>query len=77
MTPQLTQHPAASQPGLLAWRKSTHSGGTGGNCVEVAPLPDGRRALRNSKDPEGPVLVFSSTEWSAFVAGVHDGEFDR
>lgn len=60
----------------LVWRKSSHSGGTGGNCVEVAVLPDGGRALRDSNDPAGPVLRFTSAEWSAFVAGARDGEFE-
>jgi hypothetical protein len=60
----------------LVWRKSSYSGGTGGNCVEVAVLPDGGRALRDSKDPAGPVLRFTSAEWSAFVAGAQDGEFE-
>ncbi|MCM3884309.1 DUF397 domain-containing protein [Frankia sp. R82] len=61
----------------LHWRKSSYSGGTGGNCVEVATLPDGGRAVRDSKQPDGPVLSFTPTEWAAFVAGARDGEFDR
>jgi len=61
---------------LLVWRKSSHSGGTGGNCVEVAVLPDGGRAIRDSKDPAGLALRFSAAEWSAFVAGARDGEFE-
>jgi hypothetical protein len=58
------------------WRKSTHSGTNGGNCVEVAELPDGGRAVRDSKDPQGAVLSFTRSEWQAFIAGVRDGEFD-
>ena len=60
------------------WRKSTFSNGSGGNCVEVAiAMPDGRRAVRDSKDHgTGPVLHFTKDEWSAFVAGVKAGEFD-
>ncbi|OHV63468.1 DUF397 domain-containing protein [Pseudofrankia sp. BMG5.36] len=61
----------------LAWRKSSHSAGNGGECVEVAALPDGGRAVRDSKDPEGPVLRFTAAEWRAFLAGARDGEFDR
>jgi hypothetical protein len=76
MTRQST-HPAIAEPTRLAWHKSTHSGGTGGNCVEVAPLADGGRALRDSKHPDGPVLYFSGAEWRAFVAGVSAGEFGR
>ena len=60
------------------WRKSTFSNGNGGACVEVASaLPDGHRAVRDSKDrATGPVLHFTKDEWSAFVAAVKAGEFD-
>jgi hypothetical protein len=57
------------------WVKSTRSGPTGGNCVEVAFLVDGRVAMRNSHHPAGPTLVFSAPEWDAFVGGAKDGEF--
>lgn len=57
------------------WRKSTRSGAYGDNCVEVAFI-DGAIAVRDSKDTSGPVLVFTSGEWDAFVAGAKDGEFD-
>ena len=60
----------------LAWRKSRHSGANRSSCVEVADLPGGGRALRDSKDPTGPVLNFTENEWVAFTAGVKDGEFD-
>jgi hypothetical protein len=60
----------------LIWRKSSYSGGTGGNCVEVARLANGGRAVRDSKQPDGPVLRFTPTEWAAFLAGARDGEFD-
>jgi uncharacterized protein DUF397 len=57
------------------WRKSRHSNGQGA-CVEVAFLPDGRVALRDSKDAgSGPALLFTPREWAAFTAGVVDGEF--
>ncbi len=58
------------------WRKSTRSGSNGGDCVEVAELPNGGRAVRDSKDPTGPVLRFTAKEWAAFVGGTKDGEFD-
>ena len=58
------------------WRKSSHSGDNGGNCVEVARNLPGAVAVRDSKDPEGPKLVFAPDEWRAFAAGVRDGEFD-
>ncbi|WP_436761288.1 DUF397 domain-containing protein [Streptosporangium sp. V21-05] len=48
----------------------------GGNCVEVAGLSGGRAAVRDSKDPSGPALVFTRGEWAAFVGGVRNGEFD-
>jgi Domain of unknown function (DUF397) len=55
------------------WRKSSHSGSNG--CVEVAH-GDGQVAVRDSKDPSGPMLLFTRLEWQAFLAGVQDGEFD-
>jgi Domain of unknown function (DUF397) len=57
------------------WRKSTRSGNAG-NCVEVAFLDGGRVAVRDSKDPAGPKLLFNEAEWSAFVDGAKNGEFD-
>jgi hypothetical protein len=58
----------------LRWRKSSHSG-SGDNCVEVASLPGGGHAVRDSKDPGGPALMFTPDEWTAFIQGVTDGEF--
>jgi hypothetical protein len=49
------------------WRKSTRSGGSGGNCVEVADNLPGVVAVRDSKDPHGPALAFPTGAWSAFV----------
>jgi Domain of unknown function (DUF397) len=46
-----------------------------GNCVEVAGLPDDRIGVRNSRDPDGPVLRFTPDEWRAFLGGVRNGEF--
>lgn len=59
----------------LVWVKSSLS--AGGNCVEVAELPDGGRAMRNSRKPNGDRLLFTKDEWDAFLGGVRNGEFDR
>jgi hypothetical protein len=60
----------------LAWRKASAST-TNGSCVELAPLPDGGVAVRDSKDPAGPSLRFTPAEWSAFANGMAAGEFDE
>ncbi|MEU4568276.1 DUF397 domain-containing protein [Micromonospora sp. NPDC023956] len=52
------------------WRKSTRSGGSGGNCVEVAHHVPGVVAVRDSKDPDGPGLAFPTDAWSAFLRGL-------
>lgn len=57
----------------LAWRKSRASGT--GNCVQVAVKGD-QVVVRDSKDPDGPVLAFTATEWDCFLIGVREGEFD-
>lgn len=67
----------ASEIQGVAWVRSTYSNATGGNCVEVAALPDGGAAMRNSRDPQGPVLVYTRAEIAAFVAGAKEGEFDH
>ncbi|MEU5780591.1 DUF397 domain-containing protein [Micromonospora lupini] len=51
------------------WRKSTRSGGNGGECVEVADNLPGVVAVRDSKDPHGVALTFSPTAWANFVRG--------
>lgn len=61
---------------FLTWRKSTRSSG-GDNCVEVSFALDGSVGVRDSKNREKAVLVFTATEWSAFTGGVQDGEFDN
>ncbi|MEU8128076.1 DUF397 domain-containing protein [Micromonospora sp. NPDC049049] len=52
------------------WRKSTRSGASGGNCVEVASNLPGVVAVRDSKDAAGPALTFACAAWEAFVAQV-------
>jgi hypothetical protein len=69
MTPR-TSRPAVTGPFV----KSTYSGQQG-NCVEVAPLFDGGRAVRDSKDRTGPVLSFAPAAWAAFVRDVRGGVF--
>ncbi|MGK5449987.1 DUF397 domain-containing protein [Streptomyces radiopugnans] len=56
-----------------AWRKSSHSNGDGGACVEVADGFPGVIPVRDSKAPEGPALVFPNAGWSAFVTAVKGG----
>lgn len=57
------------------WRKSRFCNGASA-CVEFAQLADGQIALRDSKQEDGPVLVFTPEEWAAFTEGVRAGEFD-
>lgn len=57
----------------LVWRKATASTAQGSDCVEVADLAGGGRAVRDSKNPQGPVLRFDASAWGAFVAGVKGG----
>ncbi|WP_341720881.1 DUF397 domain-containing protein [Micromonospora sp. FIMYZ51] len=54
------------------WRKSTKSGGNGGNCVEVADNLSDVVAVRDSKDPAGPVLTFGPVAWRAFLTRIVD-----
>jgi hypothetical protein len=60
----------------VRWLKSRHSNAEG-NCVEVAALAEGGVAMRNSRDPNGPALIYTPAEVAAFLAGVRDGEFDH
>ena len=60
----------------LVWQKSRRSNPSG-NCVEMAELPSGEIAVRNSRDPEGAILVYTREEVEAFVGGAKDGDFDH
>ena len=61
----------------VTWQKSRRSNPSG-NCVELAVLPDGAQiAMRNSRDPEGPALIYTPAEIAAFVQGAKDGDFDH
>lgn len=59
----------------VVWRKSRHSNSQG-TCVEFAKLPDGDVAVRNSRFPDGPALVYTPAEMEAMMLGMKDGEFD-
>lgn len=58
----------------VSWRKSSYSDGNGGSCVEVADGLVGVLPVRDSKDPDGPVLAFGHAGWSAFVAALKSDE---
>jgi len=64
-----------------AWRTSSYSGGNGGQCVQVAAITSDQAglvrvcAVRDSKDPGGPVLAFSPGQWCAFTAAARTGTF--
>lgn len=66
--------PATWLQGII-WRKSRYSNPSG-NCVELAELPDGGIAVRNSRHPSGPALIYTRAELAAFVHGVKKGDFD-
>jgi uncharacterized protein DUF397 len=59
----------------VVWRKSRYSNPSG-DCVELAKLPDGGIAVRNSRDRGGPVLTYTHAEFDAFMHGVKKGDFD-
>lgn len=60
----------------VTWQKSARSN-PNGNCVELAALPGGGAAVRNSRHPEGPALIYTPAEITAFLQGAKDGDFDH
>jgi hypothetical protein len=70
--------PGARDPRLeqATWRKSRHSNPSG-NCVEIAALPGGSIAIRNSRHPDGPALICQHADFAAFIAGAREGDFDH
>ncbi|MFI1395519.1 DUF397 domain-containing protein [Streptomyces sp. NPDC020681] len=65
----------AAELGEVGWRKPW-SGGNGGNCFETMKLADGRVAVRQSADPDGPALIYTSGEIEAFIQGAKSGQAD-
>jgi Domain of unknown function (DUF397) len=59
----------------LLWVKSSHSYANG-NCVEIAALPNGAIGLRDSKNADGPFLCLTYEQWSGFLGGIRNGDFD-
>jgi hypothetical protein len=66
---------AGSESASTVWWKSSASGNGGSDCVEVAFVNDGV-LVRHSRNPSGPTLSFTPSEWRAFIAGTRNGEFD-
>jgi hypothetical protein len=66
----------ATELGDVHWLKSWHSN-PNGECVELAALPNGEIAMRNSRFPAGPILLYTQAEITAFLAGAKDGVFDH
>lgn len=68
--------PTPAELSGLTWRKASFSADTGGECVEAAPLVDGRVVVRNSKAPAAGTLVFDRSQLGAWLDGVRAGEYD-
>ncbi|MBL1115898.1 DUF397 domain-containing protein [Streptomyces sp. 110] len=62
--------PTTRDVSAAVWRKSSYSNGDGGDCVEVADNLPGIVPVRDSKDPDGPTLIFPSDSWSTFIASL-------
>lgn len=66
----------AGQLPPVSWQKS-HYSNSQGDCVEMARLPSGEIAVRNSRHPLGPALIYTRAEIQALLQGVKDGDFDN
>ena len=66
----------AGELGELDWRLAVGRGRQAGSGVELAKLPDGQIAVRNSADPDGPALIYTRAEIEALIGGAQDGDFD-
>jgi hypothetical protein len=66
----------AGELGELDWRLAVGRGGQPGSGVELAKLPGGQIAVRNSADPDGPALIYTRAEIEALIGGAQDGDFD-
>lgn len=78
-TANKAQLPATSlsvQLRQVRWQKSRYSNSQG-SCVEMALLPGGDIAVRNSRDPDGPALIYTRAEIQALLQGAKDGDFDN
>jgi hypothetical protein len=78
-TADTTKLPAPSLSAQLRqarWQKSRYSNSQG-SCVEMALLPGGAIAVRNSRDPNGPTLIYTQAEIQALLQGAKDGDFDN
>jgi hypothetical protein len=66
----------AGELGELDWRLAVGRRGQAGSGVELAKLPGGQIAVRNSADPDGPALIYTRAEIEALIGGAQDGDFD-
>ncbi|HYY80121.1 MAG TPA: DUF397 domain-containing protein [Actinomycetes bacterium] len=76
MTQQTGTQPTAAALQGVRWQKSSYSNSQG-TCVELGRLPSGEIAVRNSRHPDGPALVYTQAEIHALIQGAQAGDFDN